>query len=65
MNVHQTSIDKFNYLHSLLDKSAAAAMSGLRLTAANYEEAVSILRKRFGNRQKIVNRHVEALLEPV
>ena len=57
-----TSVDKFNYLVSFLESSAAEAIAGLSLTAANYTEAVSILRKRFGNSQLIVNRHMEALL---
>ena len=61
-NPDLTGMDKFNYLHSLLDKSAAEAVSGLKLTAANYEEAVSILRKRFGNKQQIINKHMDALL---
>ena len=42
-------IDKFNYLRSLVDKSAAEAISGLTLTADNYKEAVTILKKRYGN----------------
>ena len=57
-----TSVDKFHYLVSFLESSAAEAIAGLLLTAANYTEAVSILRKRFGNSQLIVNRHMEALL---
>ena len=61
-NPDLTSMDKFNYLHSLLDKSAAEVVSGLKLTGANYEEAISILRKRFGNKQQIVNKHMDALL---
>ena len=48
-----SEIDKFNYLKSLLEKSAAEAISGLTLTADNYKEAVSILKKRFGNKQQI------------
>ena len=40
-----SEIDKFNYLKSLLEKSAAEAISGLTLTADNYKEAVSILKK--------------------
>ena len=32
------------------------------LTAANYDEAIESLKKRFGNPQLIVNRHMEALL---
>ena len=56
-----SSVDKFNYLSSLLDSSAAEAIAGLTLTAANYDEAIATL-KRFGSPQLIVNRHMEALL---
>ena len=52
-------IDKFNYLNSLLVKSASEAISGLSLTAGNYDEAVAILKRRFGNKQSIINRHME------
>ena len=54
-----SSVDKFNYLSSLL---AAEAIAGLTLTAANYNEAIATLKKRFGNPQLIVNQHMEALL---
>ena len=57
-----SSVDKFNYLSSLLESSAAEAIAGLALTAANYDEAIATLKKRFGNPQHIVNRHMEALL---
>ena len=30
--------------------------------ASNYEEAIDILKARFGNKQQIVNRHMEILL---
>ena len=55
-----TSIDKFNYLNSLLESAAAEAIAGLTLTSANYEEAIATLRRRFGNKQLIVNRHMES-----
>ena len=55
-------VDKFNYLVSLLESSAAEAIAVLSITAANYDEALSILKKRFGNSQLIVNQHMEALL---
>ena len=65
-SVHNNSklapIDKFNYLNSLLVKSASEAISGLSLTAANYDKAVAILKRRFGNKQLIINRHMETLL---
>lgn len=61
-NTKLAPIDKLNYLNSLLVKSACEAISGLSLTAANYDEAVAILKRRFGNKQLIINRHMETLL---
>ena len=52
-----SSVDKFNYLMSLVESSAAEAIA-----SANYDEAIATLKKRFGNPQLIVNRHMEALL---
>ena len=60
-----TNIEKFNYHNSLLDSTAAEAVAGMSLTDANYNEAVVILKKRFGNTQLIhliVNQHMHALL---
>ena len=42
--------------------NALDAISGLSLTAPNYSEAVSILEKRFGNKQCIVAKHMDALM---
>ena len=61
-NSSLSSIDKFNYLVSLVESSAAEAITGLTITAANYEEAIATLKKRFGNTQLIINRHMDALL---
>ena len=61
-NPSLSSIDKFNYLISLLESTAAEAIAGLTPTDANYEEAVSVLQRRFGSPQMIINRHMEALL---
>ena len=60
-------VDRFNYLHSLLEGTTADAISGLSLTSTNYAEAIALLKKRFGNRQQIVKKHMEQLLalEPV
>ena len=64
--VHRNSalseVDKFNYLRSLLEKSAYEAIAGLTLSSANYGEAIEILKKRFGNRQMIISRHMDVLL---
>ena len=61
-NPNLSDIEKLNYLHSLLEKSAAEAISGLKIISANYQEAIDILDKRFGNQQQIVNAHMNALL---
>lgn len=57
-----SDVDKFNYLRSLLDNTAYEAIAGLALSAANYQEAIEVLKKRFGNRQLIISRHMESLL---
>lgn len=51
--------DKFNYLNSILVKSDSEAISGLSCTAANYDEVVAVL-KRFGNKQLIIGRQLQA-----
>ena len=61
-NDQLSEIDKFNYLRSLLEGVAYDAIAGLALSAANYGEAVEILKKRFGNRQLIISKHMESLL---
>ena len=61
-NESLSAIDKFNYLISRLERSAAEAISDLTLTASNYDEAIEILKGRFGNKQQIINRHMEILL---
>ena len=62
-NPDLSDIDRFNYLHSLLDGLAANSISGLSLTSVNYAEAIAVLQKRFGNKQQVINKHMDALLE--
>ena len=57
-----SEVDKFNYLRSLLDHTAFDAIAGLTLSAANYQQAIEILRKRFGNKQVIISKHMDTLL---
>ena len=66
-NPNLSDIDKFNYLNSLLENTAADAISGLTLTSGNYNEAIVILKKRFGNKQLAINKHMDVLpnLDPV
>lgn len=55
-------MDKFSSLQSLLESSAADTIAGLTLTSANYQEAIDTLKRRFGNDQLIVGKHMGALL---
>ena len=61
-NDELSDVDKFNYLRSLLERTAYEAIAGLTLSSANYAEAVDILKKRFGNKQLIISKHMETLL---
>ena len=61
-NNELSNVDKFNYLNSALERSAAETISGLTLTSANYEEAVDILKRRFGNKQQIISKHMDILI---
>ena len=61
-NAQLAPVDKFNYLRGLLTGKAADAIAGLSLTATNYDEALGILRKRYGDPQRIIGKHMEALL---
>ena len=64
--VHKNSdlsdVEKFNHLNSLLERSARDAVARLALTEANYCQAIEILQKRFGSKQQIINKHMDALL---
>lgn len=62
-NAELSDIEKFNYLRSLLTHGAAEAIAGLNLTAANYKETIQILCKCYGNKQQIVNKHMETTLQ--
>lgn len=53
-NDQLTTVDKFNYLKSLLTGAALEAVAGLTLSASNYAEVVAIFEQRFGNRQQII-----------
>eukprot|EP00731_Ephydatia_muelleri_P014947 Em0008g667a len=61
-NAGISDIDKFNYLRSLLDHAALDAIAGLTVSTSNYQQAVEILTKRFGNKQVIISKHMDALM---
>ena len=50
-----------NYLRSLLDNSADNAIAGLMLSSANYQQAIEILCKRFGNKQ-VISKYMDTFM---
>ena len=48
-------VTKFNYLRSLLKSQASSVISGLSLTVDNYDEAISLLKSRYGNKQVLIS----------
>ncbi|KAK6181728.1 hypothetical protein SNE40_009525 [Patella caerulea] len=62
-NNHQLSdVDKFNYLKSFLNGDARTSIAGLSLTLDNYSNAIAILKRKYGNRQRIISRHTADLV---
>ena len=56
-------IDKFNYLRTLTENPAYSTIAGLSLTEANYETALELLQKRYGQKQTIINSHIDTILK--
>jgi len=65
--VHQnpilTDVQKFSYLRSLIEGSAAMAIGGFPLTGRNYQNAIELLRERYGQTHKIIDNFMTLLLE--
>ena len=57
-----SNVEKFNYLRSKLLGEARGSIAGLALSNDNYEVAIEILQKRFGNTQEIVDKHYNQLI---
>ena len=53
---------RITHLTSPVESSTAEAIAELTVTSAKYEEAIATLKKRFGNPQLIVDRHMASLL---
>ena len=61
-NNYLKSITKFNYLRTFLGEAALASISGLPLTAKNYNQAIEILERRYGNKQLLITSQTNQLL---
>ncbi|XP_063370454.1 uncharacterized protein LOC134658404 [Cydia amplana] len=63
-NVHSQNLkdsEKLAYLLSLVQEDARDAIQGLAITNSNYQVAVTTLQNRYGNEQKVIDSHYEAL----
>jgi len=62
-NTSLGGVQKFTYLKAQLVGDALRAVTGFPLTNNNYQQAVTLLRERFGQPNKIINAHMQALLD--
>ncbi len=62
-NPSLTDVQKLNYLRAQLQGDAARVVAGFTLTSTNYEHSVALLRERYGQPHKLVNAHMQALLD--
>ena len=61
-NTSLKKVIKFTYLKSYLTGPARAAIDGISLVEANYDEAVQILHERFGNKQLLISTNIGKLI---
>ena len=61
-NESLTAVDKFNYLVNILEGEAFRVIQGLEIVEENYEHAKETLHQRFGHKQKIIQVHMDSLL---
>ena len=62
-NPSLSGIQKFNYLKAQLRDKALHSIMGFQLTNSNYEQAITLLTDRFGQPHKVINAHMQALLD--
>ncbi|PFX23152.1 hypothetical protein AWC38_SpisGene12298 [Stylophora pistillata] len=62
-NTSLGGVQEFTYLKDQFMGDALRAVTGFPLTNSNYQQAVTLLRERFGQPNKIINAHMQALLD--
>ena len=62
-NTTLTIVQKCTYLKSQLQNEAERCISGLSLINANYEQAISLLKDRFGQQHMIIDAYMQNLLK--
>lgn len=63
LNPNLSGVQKFNYLKAQLQGDALRTIRGLPLTELNYQHSISLLHERFGQTHKLINVHMQALLD--
>jgi len=56
-------VQKLSYLRAQLRGEASRVITGLPLTNTNYQTSVTLLKDRYGQPQRIISAHVQALLD--
>ena len=62
-NTDIDDVDRMNYLKSFLKGDALRAIDGLLLNNANYAVCIDLLKKRFGQKQLVVNAYMDAVMK--
>ena len=62
-NESLTGVQKFHYLRAQLLGDASHVTDNFPLTDVNYHHSVDLLRERFGQPYKLVNAHMDALMD--
>ena len=62
-NKNFSMTDKFNRLRNLLESNAYSTKAGLSLTTANYNTVLDLLAEKYGQKQMIVNSHIDSILK--
>lgn len=61
-NMRLNDVQKFNYLCAQVHGAAAYVIAGFPLTNSNYAHSIAVFREWFGQTYKLVDAHMEALL---
>ncbi|XP_065883974.1 uncharacterized protein [Dysidea avara] len=62
-NPSLSGVQKLSYLRAQLRGEASRVITGLPLTNLNYNHSVTLLKERYGQSQKIISAHIQALLD--
>ena len=63
LNPNLSGVQKLSYLRAQLEGEAARVITGLTLTNSNYEHSVDLLKGRYGQPDKLIKAHIQALLD--